>query len=329
MKALVTGGGGFLGRYIVEQLVARGDTVTSYSRGAYRDLEALGVTTRCGDLRDRQAVMAACAGCDIVFHVAALPGIWGPWSTFHEINTLGTQHVLDGCRYHGVGRCVFSSSPSVTFDGKPQRNVDESAAYPKRWLCHYPHTKALAEQLVLQANDDTLATCALRPHLIWGPRDGHLVPRLIERARKGQLRRVGDGTNRVDTIYVENAAAAHVLAGDALADAASPVRGKAYFISQDQPVNCWDWIDQLLALAGLPPVKKQISYTTARCAGAIMESYYHVFRIASEPRMTRFLAAQLATDHYFDISAAKRDFAYEPAISIEQGMERLARSLAE
>lgn len=218
---------------------------------------------------------------------------------------------------------MYTSSPSVTFDGTDQVNLDESAPYPGKWLCHYPHSKALAEQKVLTANgSDGLLTCALRPHLIWGPRDEHLIPRLIERARSGKLRRVGDGKNLVDMIYVENAAAAHLQAADALDDG-SPVCGKAYFISQGEPVNCWGWINDILALADLPPITKNISARAAWNVGRVLEAVWTILRRRDEPRLTRFLAAQLSTSHYFDISAAQRDFGYQPIVSTEEGMERL------
>src|SRR5262249_29229126 len=152
-----------------------------------------------------------------------------------------------------------------------------------------------------------------RPHLIWGPRDRHLIPRLLQRARSGQLRRVGDGTNQVDMIYVENAAEAHLRAGDALT-LNSPVGGQAYFISQGEPVNCWGWIDDLLALAGLPKLQRQISARAAWAIGSAMEAAYGALRLRGEPRMTRFLAAQLSKSHYFDISRARRDFGFAPRI---------------
>src|SRR5690349_11906749 len=209
MRALVTGGGGFLGRYIVEQLVARGDQVRVFSRQRYSELEQLGVESHTGDLQDVSAVSAACAGQDVVYHAAALPGIWGSWKLFHLVNTLGTQHVIEGCRRHGVGRLVFTSSPSVVYDGRDHCGADESLPYATSFLCHYPQSKALAEQAVLAASGvDGLATCALRPHLIWGPRDTQLIPRLIDRAKRGQLRRIGDGKNMISMVYVENAARA-------------------------------------------------------------------------------------------------------------------------
>jgi nucleoside-diphosphate-sugar epimerase len=327
MDALVTGAGGFLGLYLVEQLVARGDRVRAFCRGSYPALEAMGVETVRGDVRDSTATVAACRDVDVVFHVAAKPGIGVHWKDYYEINTLGTRHVVEGCLRHGVSRLVYTSSPSVTFDGTDQEGVDESAPYPSGWLCHYPHSKALAEQHVLQSNGcDGLSTCALRPHLIWGPRDQHLIPRLLARARSGRLRRVGDGTNRIDMVFVENAAEAHLQAADALKPD-SPVAGRAYFISQGEPVNCWQWIDEILALAGLPPVKKSISLAAAWKVGAVFEALYKTLRIRSEPPMTRFLAAQLATSHYFDVTRAREDFRYRPTVSTEEGMRRLAEEL--
>ncbi len=326
MNALVTGAGGFLGLYLVEQLVAHGDQVRAFSRKKYAALDALGVESVQGDVRDAEAVAEACRDCDVVFHTAGVAGIWGSWQHYHGINTVGTENVVAACRRHRVPRLVYTSSPSVTFDGAAQEGVDESAPYPDRWLCHYPHSKALAEQHVLQANGPDLLTCALRPHLIWGPRDQHLIPRLLTRARSGQLRRVGDGTNLVDMVYVENAARAHLLAADAL-QADSPVAGRAYFISQGEPVNCWQWIDEILKLADIPPLSKSISLKSAWRVGMAMEWIYSALRIKSEPRMTRFLAAQLAQPHYFDIRRAREDFGYRPEISTSEGMRRLQAEL--
>ena len=322
MFALVTGGGGFLGRYIVRRLVDAGHRVRTFSRRRYEFLESLDVEPVQGDLRDADAVARAVEGVDTVFHTAAVPGIWGTWETYYQTNTVGTRHVLQAARRAGVSRIVYTSSPSVTFDGRDQRGVDESAPYPKRWLCHYPHSKALAEQEVLEADTPGgLRTCALRPHLIWGPEDPHLVPRLIERARSGKLRIVGDGKTRVDMVYVENAAVAHLLAAEALIDGRAG--GKAYFISQGEPVQCWDWINDILHLADLPPVRRRVPLAVAYAAGALLESIYRITRRTAEPPMTRFLALQLGRDHYFSIDAARRDLGYEPVTATCDGMQRL------
>ncbi len=327
MKALVTGAGGFLGRYIVEQLCQRGDQVRALARNRYLELDELGVESVQADIRNADQVAAACEGVDVVFHVAAVAGIWGSWDHFYGINTVGTQNVVAGCLKYGVPKLVYTSSPSVTFDGSHQENVDETAPYPDKWYCHYPHTKALAEKHVLETNGDDLMTCSLRPHLIWGPRDQHLIPRLLDRARRGRLRRVGDGSNLVDMVYVENAAQAHLQAADAM-QPRSTVCGQAYFVTQGEPVNCWQWIDDILALAGLPEIKESISLKAAWCAGIVFETAYWLLRLKSEPMMSRFLAAQLAKHHYFDISRAKSDFGYEPEVSTAEGMRRLGEELS-
>ncbi|TWT88431.1 3 beta-hydroxysteroid dehydrogenase/Delta 5--_4-isomerase [Pseudobythopirellula maris] len=337
MHALVTGAGGFLGRYVCEMLLARGDSVRGFARGDYPELTAAGVEMVRGDLADRAAVVEACRGVDCVLHVGGKVGVWGRWFDYFNANVHGTLNLLSACAEQGVPRMVFTSSPSVTFDGADQRGVDNSAPYPTKWLAHYPHSKALAEQFVLSQDNTpvrprdgsggrgaTLRTCSLRPHLVWGPRDHHLTARLVERSRSGQLRRVGTGTNRVDMVYVENAAAAHLQAADALAEPDPACAGKAYFLSQGEPVVCWEWIDQILALAGEPPVSKSIGARAAYAAGALLETKHWARRdFAREPRMTRFVARQLATDHWFDIEATRQDFGYKPAISTEEGMQRL------
>lgn len=331
MHALVTGGGGFLGRYICEQLVARGDRVRSFSRGAYPELERLGVEVVRGDLQDDRGMNTAWQGIDCVFHVAALPGVSMQLTPYWQVNFLGTKRVLDACRRQNVPRLVYTSSPSAVFAGENQCGVNESTPLAFDWLkqhrSYYSYTKALAEELVLNANSDELKTCALRPHLIWGPRDSHLIPRLIERAKSGRLRRVGDGENLVDMIYVENAAEAHLQAADALAADDSPVAGQAYFLSQGEPVNCWQWIDEILALAELPPMSKSISCSAAWRIGAVLENAYRLLRLRGEPPMTRFVAAQLAKSHWYDISAARRDFGYQPQVSTAEGMQRLGEWL--
>jgi 2-alkyl-3-oxoalkanoate reductase len=324
VNALVTGASGFLGLYVAEQFAGRGDTVCTLCRRNDSRLDELGIETIHADLRDRRAVIEACRDVDVVFHVAGIAGMGGRWKDYYETNVLGTRNVVEGCLTHGVGRLVFTSSPSVTFDGHDQEGVDESTPYPKRWFSHYAHSKALAEQHVLASNGQKgLLTCSLRPHLMWGPRDRNLVPRILELARGGRLRRIGDGTNRIDTLYVENAATAHLLAADALRPG-SPVAGQAYFISQGEPVNGWAWIDELLALAGLPPVRGSMSLRTAWAIGAVYEIAYRLLPLRGEPPMSRFMAAQLAKSHYFNISRARRDFGYEPKISMAEGMRRLA-----
>lgn len=326
MRALVTGGGGFLGSAIVRQLRARGDEVVSFSRGNYPELTALGVEQRRGDLCDVNALVEAALGCGIVFHVAAKAGIWGTFQEYHQANVAGTENVIAACRIHSINRLVYTGSPSVVFDGSDVEGGNESLPYPAHFEAHYPHTKAIAEQAVLAANSPSLATVSLRPHLIWGPGDNHLVPRIIAKARAGKLRRIGSRSCMVDTVYVDNAAEAHLNAADRLAPGAPPA-GKAYFISNGEPLPLWEMVNRILAAAGLPPVTRSVSPSVAYLAGTVCEAAWKALRLSGEPPMTRFVAKELATAHWFDISAAKKDLGYEPRVSIAEGLKRLQESL--
>ena len=323
-RILVTGGGGFLGWAVVQKLLEKGALVRSFSRRSYPLLAAAGVDQVQGDIGDPEAVAAACRGVDTVFHVAAKAGVWGYASDFHRTNVVGTRNVIAACRAGSVETLVYTSSPSVVFDGKDMEGVDESVPYPDRYPAPYPQTKAQAEREVVMASGTGLKTIVLRPHLIWGPGDNHLVPRIIGRAR--HLRRVGDGRNRVDTVYIDNAADAHVLAAELL-EIRPELSGRKYFISQGEPMPLWEMIDAILEAAGLPPVRKSISLRTARRLGAVMEMLYRFLRLENEPPMTRFVAEELATSHWFDIGAARRDLGYRPVVSTTEGLRRLARWL--
>jgi 2-alkyl-3-oxoalkanoate reductase len=328
MKILVTGGGGFLGQYVVRAFLERGAQVRVFSRGAYPELEALGVECQRGDLSDLEAVSLAVKGTQSVHHVAAQPGFWGPKSMYWRPNVIGTQNVIAACKMHGVKRLVFTSSPSVVFGDSPHDGADEDLPYPESYLCYYPKSKARAEQLVLQAHEPgKLQTVSLRPHLIWGPGDRHLIPRVVQMAQKRKLMRVGDGQNKVSVVYVENAASAHVCAEDALSNPDSPAGGKAYFIAQEEPVHLWQFIDEILDGLSIPKPSRSISYSRARRIGAVLEGVHRALFLPGEPRMTRFVAAQLGTSHWYRIDRAKKDIGYDPRISTEEGLRRLIADL--
>lgn len=322
MKALVTGGGGFLGGAIVKMLLDLGDQVVSYSRSSHPALDALGVQQFCGDIADKSALTTAAQGCDIIFHVAAKAGIWGDYSEYYRANVTGTESVIAACRANGILRLVATGSPSVVFNGRDIEGGDESLPYPKHYEAYYPETKMLAEKLAIEANSADLATVSLRPHLIWGPGDNHLVPRIIAKAKAGRLKRIGSRPCLADTVYVDNAAKAHLLAADRLYPG-SQIAGKAYFITNDAPLPLWDMVDRILAAGGLPPVKGRISAEFARLIGIGCENIWGLLRLSGEPPMTRFVANELSTAHWFDISAAKRDLGYYPEVSIEEGLRRL------
>ncbi len=325
MKALVTGGGGFLGGAIVRALLKRGDTVRSIQRGHYPDLLELGVDAIQGDLCKADDIDAAASGCDIIYHVAAMAGVWGDYDKYYLANVVATKNVIDACKKHNINYLVYTSTPSVVFDGTSEEGIDESTPYAETFFNAYQETKAEAEQLVLISNSEKLKTVALRPHLIWGPGDRHLAPRVINRAKAGRLRLVGNKENKVDSCYIDNAVDAHLLAGDDLQKNAR-CAGKAYFISNDEPISMSDLINKILATVNLSPIKKRINESVAYYIGSIFERVYSLFKIEEEPLMTRFVAKQLSTAHWFDLTAAKRDLSFTPEISIDEGMKRLKAS---
>ncbi len=320
-KILVTGGGGFLGGAIVRRLIESGEAVRSFSRARYSQLHALGVEQVQGDLSDLDSLTRACREVQAVFHVAAKPGVWGAYQEYYLANVVGTQNIITACLRCGVERLIYTGSPSVVFDGSDMEGVDESVPYPPVFDAHYPRTKALAEQKVLKAARNGLPAIVLRPHLIWGPGDNHLVPRIITRAHR--LRQIGNGRNKVDTIYIDNAAHAHVLA-EASLKKNPDLAGRVYFISQDEPIPLWEMINHILAAGGKPPVTKKIAPFLAYLAGTLCEGIYRLLPLKGEPPMTRFVAKELAAAHWFNIQAAKTELGYAPIVSTQEGLERLA-----
>jgi nucleoside-diphosphate-sugar epimerase len=325
MRALVTGASGFLGGALARRLREQGYAVVVLQRSPAPELEELGIAVRRGDLADPRAVRDAAAACDVVFHVAAKAGHWGAYHEYYASNVLGTQAVIDACLAHGIRRLVYTSTPSVVHAGGDLEGIDESAPIATHFRAHYPATKAEAERRVLAANSARLSTVALRPHLIWGPGDRHLLPRIVARAKAGRLRFVGPPGKRIDTTWIDNAVDAHLAAAERLVPGAAHA-GRAYFISNGEPIAAEDMINRLLDCAGLPPEHRRIPYPVAFAVGALMEAAWTLLRLRGEPWMTRFLAEQLATAHWYDISAAARDFGWRPRVSLEQGFARLKAS---
>ena len=327
MKLLVTGGGGFLGQALCRGLVARGHDVTSFNRGHYPELDAIGVRQVRGDLADADAVAAAARGSEAVFHNAAKAGSWGSRESYRQANVVGTANVVAACRAHGIGRLVYTSTPSVTHRATHPvaGGTADDVPYGDHLKAPYAATKLLAERAVLAANDAGLATVALRPRLIWGPGDRLLLPKIAERARAGRLRLVGSGDNLVDTTYIDNAAQAHFDAFEHLAPGAA-CAGRAYFISNGEPKPMREILNALLAAVGAPPVTKSLPFPAAYAIGAACEAAWTLLPLRGEPPLTRFLAEQLATTHWYDMGPARRDFGYRPKVTIAEGLERLAAS---
>ena len=328
MKVLISGGSGFLGRNLASRLLERGDAVRVLCRGDAPELLKMGVEVARGDVGDRESFVEAAAGCDAVVHSAARVGSWGPYEEFFRTNVTGTENAIAACRENRINKLVYTSTPSVVHGGGDVEGADESLPYASKFDAYYPKTKAIAERALLSASDASLGTVALRPHLIWGPGDTQLLPRFAEKWRAGRLRLCSGPPKLVDTVYIDNAVHAHLQALDRLTPGA-PCAGRAYFITNGEPLPIDEVINSVLAVAGLGPVKKRISPQVAWLAGVACEALYGALRIKKEPPITRFVAHQLSTAHWFDIAAARRDLGYDPKVTFEEGLKRLRASLTE
>ncbi|MCF8058546.1 MAG: NAD-dependent epimerase/dehydratase family protein [Bacteriovoracaceae bacterium] len=323
MKVFITGGGGFLGQHIVRKLIEKGHTVTSYSRGTYPELETLGVKAIQGSLEDKEHLLRACMGHDAFFHVASKVAMWGRVEDFTNTNVTGTKNALEAARKSGIKSFIYTSTPSVVFGDKSLKGVNEDTPYPPFTYSRYGSSKALAEKIVLENNDESFKTISLRPHLVFGPGDKNLIPRLIDSAKKKKLKIIGDGKNQVDVLYVENAADAHLMAWEALLKKPEIVGGQAYFIGQG-PVNLWGFINKILARYELAPIEKKVSFKVAFFLGGLIERGASLFRKFDwHPPMTRFVALQLSKDHYFSHELAYKDLGWKPKISIDEALSRL------
>lgn len=322
---LVTGGGGFLGQWVIKKLLKKNYQIRTLNRSSYPQLEELGVTCIHGDLRKYKDVLTAAQGADAVIHVAAKAGVWGPFEEYYDINVKGTENVIAACKELGIQKLVYTSSPSVVFNGEGQSGIDETFPYPEKFLCAYSETKAHAEKLVLNANSPELSTVSLRPHLIWGPGDQHLAPRLIDRYKKNRLRLVGGNNYLVDAVYVENAADAHILALETL-NSASKICGKPYFITNHEPWPLEVIVNHILKSAGLGPVTKRVPLKLALIAGSFLEWLYTLLRIRQEPPITRFVAKQLASSHWYSPERSRDELGYKPKISMSAGFKKLTAS---
>jgi nucleoside-diphosphate-sugar epimerase len=322
MQILVTGGTGFVGQHLVRALLERGHQVWMLGRDFSRSSanRAAGARPVQADLRDRSAIVAACAGMDAVYHVGALSAPWGAAADFQAINVGGTENVVAGCERQQVGRLVVVSSPSVLFNGRDQALLTDAAPYPTRFISTYSATKKLAEDRVNAAMRRGLPAVILRPKAIFGPGDTTLLPRLIAAARQGRLPQIGGGRNLVDLTYVENVVAALLLALTAPA-----ALSNTYTITNDEHAPLWDVIRTVLQRLAIPSNLRAVPLSLALLAARLMELRAQITR--REPLLTRYSVAILARTQTYDISAARRDLGYAPPVSLAQGIERTLASL--
>ena len=326
LKILVTGGGGFIGSALVKRLLDKGHQISSLSRKKYPHLEALNVKTIQADLVDRKAIFQAVNGHEIVIHTAALAGYWGSAKEYYRSNVLGTVNIIDACKKFKIQKLLYTSSASVVFSGENIINGSPDLSYPDKALNHYSHTKAIAEQLILAANFSLMKTISLRPHIVLGPGDNHILPRLIQRAKSGKLKVIGDGQNQIDFVYIDNLVDAHMDALKAMDQNPSSL-GKAYFITNEEPVNLWNFVNQILTGIGLPVVSGRMSSRMALAVANFLCVFNKLFKPNQEPILTPFLVKELSQSHWFDPLPAKRELGYTPSLNSEQTLDLLIEYL--
>ena len=323
MRVLVTGGSSLIGAGVAAALAERGDEVVVQQRSRSDALAALDLRQELGDIRDPDAVRSAAEGCEAIVHLAAKVGVVGQWEDYRSINVDGTRNVLAAARRLGIGQVVHVSSPSVAHGGEPIIGGAAAAPVLGRRHAWYPESKAMAEIDALAAADADLGVVAVRPHLVWGPGDTQLVGRIVERARTGRLALVGGGRALVDTTYIDNAVDALVAALDAVGPGA-PCSGRAYVVSNGEPRTIRELVEGICRAAGVPFEPKTVSLRVGRSLGSVVERAWPLLGRSDEPPLTRFLAEQLGTAHWFDPRPARDDLGWMPSVSIDDGLERLA-----
>jgi nucleoside-diphosphate-sugar epimerase len=323
VKVLVTGASSLIGIGVVRALAARGDEVVCLQRRRVDALVGSGVEQHAADVRDRAALADAAGGCDAIVHLAAKVGVVGRWEEYRSINVDGTRNVLDVARQQGVARVVHVSSPSVAHGGEAL--VGAGADPPRIGRSHawYPESKAMAELDAVAAADSSLGVVVVRPHLVWGPGDTQLVGRIVDRAASGRLALVGGGTALIDTTYIDNAVSALVAALDAVSPGAT-CSGRAYVVANGEPRTIRELIEGICAAAGVPFAPRPVPRRLGIAAGALVERLWPLVRGDEEPPLTRFLAEQLGTAHWFDPRPARDDLGWTPTVSIDEGLRRLA-----
>jgi nucleoside-diphosphate-sugar epimerase len=323
MKIIITGGRGFVGKAICEKF--RNSTHQIHTIGRSSNFVKSDFPSNCVhhflDLAKDPLPKSIFEKTDLVFHVAAKAGVWGKYNDFYSSNVIATQNLISCCKTYHIPKLIYTSTPSVVFSGQPIRNGNESLEYGNTGLSLYAETKKIAEKEILLTHHSTnIQTIALRPHLIWGENDPHLLPRVVKLHKKGKLRQVGNGKNMVDLTHVENVAHAHICAMEAMVKNPS-LGGKAYFIGQSEPVELWKWLNQIFIKLNLPEISKKISFQNAFLLGGMMEKFWKFLYLKGEPPMTRFVASQLAHDHWFSNDMANQDLGYEPITSMNESLD--------
>lgn len=317
MTTLVTGSRSLLAAHVTQALVQRGETVSVLQRNPSQVAAELGLQEHLCDIVEVTPAMLE--GVDTVIHLAARVGVVGSREQFFTTNVVGTRALLAAAQAAGVRRFVFVSSPSVAHTGSALAGEGAGPADPRHAKGEYSKSKALAEKEVLAADTPEMLTIAVRPHLVWGPGDTQLVGRIVERAREGQLALVAGGRPLIDTTYLDNAVDAVIAAVDRI----EAGHRQAFIVSNGEPRTVAEMIERICAAAGEKPPTRSVPRSAAWLAGAVAEGVWKVRGSQDDPPMTRFLAGQLGTAHWFDLRQTQEVLQWTPRVSLDEGFARL------
>ena len=326
MKVLVTGTGSLLLGGVASELLRRGDEVVCLQRRPAAFMGHQNAHEVLADICNADAVALAAKGCDAIIHGAARVGVVGSQKEFYDTNVLGTENILRAAEQQSISRLVFVSTPSVAHTGASLVGAPAGQAEIGRSRSYYAESKAIAERTVLNARNSQLAVVAIRPHLVWGPGDTQLVGRIVERAKSGRLAVVGTGNALVDSTYIDNAISAHIAALDAL-HIGSACDGKAYVVSNGEPRTVNELMRSMCESAGVPFEPRHLSLTLGIRLGALVERLWPLMQ-SSEPPITRFIAEQLGTAHWFDQRVVHNDLKWAPSVTLDEGFKQLTQWFA-
>ena len=322
----MTGTGSLLLGGLASELLRRGDEVVCLQRRPAAFMGHQNAHEVLADICDADAVALAAKGCDAIIHGAARVGVVGSQKEFYDTNVLGTENILRAAEQQSISRLVFVSTPSVAHTGASLVGAPAGQAEIGRSRSYYAESKAIAERTVLNARNSQLAVVAIRPHLVWGPGDTQLVGRIVERAKSGRLAVVGTGNALVDSTYIDNAISAHIAALDAL-HIGSACDGKAYVVSNGEPRTVNELMRSMCESAGVPFEPRHLSLTLGIRLGSLVERLWPLMQ-SSEPPITRFIAEQLGTAHWFDQRVVHNDLKWAPSVTLDEGFKQLTQWFA-
>ncbi|KAK2168786.1 hypothetical protein LSH36_14g06003 [Paralvinella palmiformis] len=326
---LVVGGGGFLGRHIVEKLLDRGYEVHVFDlRETFKDDR---VTYFLGDLCKKEDLLPAMKDVFVVFHCATPSPLSNNKELFHKVNCHGTKTIIEACKEAGVKRLVLTSSASVVYEGKDVENGTEDLPYACKPMDYYTETKILQEKIVLEANSDDFFTVAIRPHGIFGPRDPHMVPTTVRTAKAGKMKfKIGDGKNIVDFTFVENVVHGHILAAEHL-EPGSKICGKAYHITNDEPIFFWDFLSKILTGLGYNAPKKNLPFWLVYIIAVILQVICFLLKPIKQihPTFTPMTVSLAGTHHYYSCQRAIADMGYKPLVNLDDAIQKTVDSFPE